>query len=212
MGPGWELAKVRGTRFNTGDASRWPSTPTPCRPATGPAATRWRGIARAEFGDLSVGDNFQKHNYPFSLMINANGERFVDEGRISATTLRQVRPRDSDAAGQFCWQVFDKKCCTCCATKYRIKRITKVSATLCPSWCEKLDGVQRDQGAGDIKAFNQREAGGAFNPNIKTVAARWDWQCRSPTGRHHRGAAVRGLCLTAASLHLRGVKIDTSAA
>jgi len=26
-----------------------------------------------EFGDLEVGDNFQKHNYPFSIMLNANG-------------------------------------------------------------------------------------------------------------------------------------------
>ena len=33
-----------------------------------------------EFGDLQVGDAFQKHSYPFGIMINANGERFVDEG------------------------------------------------------------------------------------------------------------------------------------
>src|SRR5947208_11613870 len=33
-----------------------------------------------EFGDLSVGDNFQKHSYPWGIMINGRGERFVDEG------------------------------------------------------------------------------------------------------------------------------------
>ncbi len=33
-----------------------------------------------EFGDLTVGDNFQKHSYPWGIMINARGERFVDEG------------------------------------------------------------------------------------------------------------------------------------
>ena len=32
------------------------------------------------FGDLAVGDGFQKHSYPFGIMINAEGKRFVDEG------------------------------------------------------------------------------------------------------------------------------------
>ena len=47
---------------------------------------RGLGSNAPEFGDLTVGDNFQKHNYPFSVMINANGERFVDEGATFATT------------------------------------------------------------------------------------------------------------------------------
>ena len=33
-----------------------------------------------EFGDLTVGDNYQKHSYPLGLMVNNDGERFVDEG------------------------------------------------------------------------------------------------------------------------------------
>ena len=33
-----------------------------------------------EFGDLAVGDGFQKHSYPFGIMVNARGRRFVDEG------------------------------------------------------------------------------------------------------------------------------------
>ena len=50
-------------------------------PATGRAATRWPGSAtRPEFGDLAVGDQFQKHSYPWGIYINAEGKRFVDEG------------------------------------------------------------------------------------------------------------------------------------
>ncbi|MTW15288.1 hypothetical protein GJ689_03590 [Rhodoplanes serenus] len=26
-----------------------------------------------EFGGLAVGDNFQKHSYPWGIMLNANG-------------------------------------------------------------------------------------------------------------------------------------------
>jgi tricarballylate dehydrogenase len=32
------------------------------------------------YGDLAVGDGFQKHSYPFGVMVNAEGKRFLDEG------------------------------------------------------------------------------------------------------------------------------------
>ena len=79
LGRGWELAKVRGTRFNTGDAIRmaldigaavhgnWSG----CR------AVAWDRNAR-ETGDLAVGDGFQKHSYPWGVYVNAEGQRFVE--------------------------------------------------------------------------------------------------------------------------------------
>ncbi len=81
LGPGWELAKVRGTPYNTGDginmalaigASSYGNW-------SGCHAVQWDYNA-PEFGDLSVGDNFQKHSYPWGILINATGRRFVDEG------------------------------------------------------------------------------------------------------------------------------------
>ena len=81
LGPGWDLAKVRGTRFNTGNGIKmaleigamsygnW----------SGCHAVGWDYNA-PEFGDLAVGDNFQKHSYPFAIMVNADGVRFCDEG------------------------------------------------------------------------------------------------------------------------------------
>lgn len=87
LGPGWDLAKVRGSRFNTGDGIRMALDvgAMPYGHWSGCHAVGWDRNA-PEFGDLAVGDGFQKHSYPFSIMLNANGERFVDEGRISATT------------------------------------------------------------------------------------------------------------------------------
>ena len=32
------------------------------------------------FGNRNVGDLYQKHSYPFGIVVNADGERFVDEG------------------------------------------------------------------------------------------------------------------------------------
>ena len=81
LGPGWEMAKVRGTRFNTGDGinmaldigamsyGNW----------SGCHAVGW-DLNAPDFGDLTVGDNFQKHSYPLGVMLNDEGERFVDEG------------------------------------------------------------------------------------------------------------------------------------
>ncbi len=81
LGPTWDLAKVRGTRFNTGAGINMAL-------AIGAKAHgNWSGghavgwdMNAPEFGDLEVGDNFQKHSYPLGIMVNANGLRFVDEG------------------------------------------------------------------------------------------------------------------------------------
>jgi len=81
LGPGWDLAKVRGTRFNTGDGIRMALEigASPKGNWSGCHAVGWDRNA-PEFGDLAVGDGFQKHSYPWGIMLNANGERFVDEG------------------------------------------------------------------------------------------------------------------------------------
>ena len=81
LGPGWELAKIRGTRFNTGDGIRMALEigAMPTGNWSGCHAVGWDRNA-PEFGDLAVGDGFQKHSYPWGIMINAGGERFIDEG------------------------------------------------------------------------------------------------------------------------------------
>ena len=52
------------------------------------------------YGDLTVGDQFQKHNYPFGILINAKGERYVDEGReLPQPYLCEIRRRDHEQPG-----------------------------------------------------------------------------------------------------------------
>jgi tricarballylate dehydrogenase len=45
IGPSWDLAKVRGSRFNTGDGLRMALDRAPCRSATGRDAIRQAGIS-----------------------------------------------------------------------------------------------------------------------------------------------------------------------
>ena len=164
MGPGWELAKVRGTRFNTGDGIKMAldANAMPTGNWSGGHAVAWDRNA-PEFGDLSVGDNFQKHNYPFSLMINANGERFVDEGAdFRNYTYAKYGRVILMQPGQFCWQVFDKKVLHLLRDEYRIKRITKVSANTLRGAVREARRRQRGQGAGDHQGLQRGgEARGA---------------------------------------------------
>ena len=55
------------------------------RPLVGRHACAW-DMNAPPFGDLDVGDRFQKHDYPFGILVNAKGERFLDEGANSTAT------------------------------------------------------------------------------------------------------------------------------
>ena len=111
LGPGWDLAKVRGSRFNTGDGIRMALAigASPYGNWSGCHAVQWEMNA-PEFGDLAVGDQFQKHSYPFGILINALGKRFVDEGAdFRNYTYAKYGRVVLEQPGQFAWQIFDQK-------------------------------------------------------------------------------------------------------
>ena len=82
LGPGWDLAKVRGSRFNTGDGIRMAldDRRSAVRQLVGLPRVQW-DMNAPEFGDLAVGDQFQKHSYPFGILINAHGQALCRRGR-----------------------------------------------------------------------------------------------------------------------------------
>ena len=93
LGPGWDLAKVRGTRFNTDEGIRM-ALDIGARSTgnwSGCHAVGWDRNA-PEFGDRVVGDGFQKHSYPFgneavqvAIPFNPN----VKDGRGTEGITRQ---------------------------------------------------------------------------------------------------------------------------
>ena len=170
LGPTWELAKIRGTRFNTGDGIRMALDigAMPTGNWSGCHAVGWDRNA-PEFGDLAVGDNFQKHSYPWGIMINANGERFVDEGAdFRNYTYAKYGRVILMQPGQFAWQVFDKKIIPMLRDEYRIKQVTKVRADTLEDLVKKLDDVNADRALETIKAYNKAvRTDVKFNPNVK---------------------------------------------
>ena len=169
LGPGWDLAKVRGTRFNTGDGiamaldvgamayGNW----------SGAHAVAWDYNA-PEFGDLAVGDGFQKHSYPFGIVLNNAGKRFLDEGAdfrnyTYARYGREILAQPDHAA----WQIFDAKVEHLLRDEYRIRQVTKVSADTLGELCARMEGVDAESAHATITEYNaavQTEAD--FDPNV----------------------------------------------
>ncbi len=170
LGPGWDLAKVRGTRFNTGDGIRM------ALEVGAIAAGNWSGAHAVgwdrnapEFGDLAVGDGFQKHSYPWGIMVNATGKRFVDEGAdFRNYTYAKYGRVILEQPQQFAWQIFDKKVLHLLRDEYRIKQVTKVRDETIEGLAAKLDGVDPAAFLETIRAYNASiNQSVAFNPNVK---------------------------------------------
>jgi len=170
LGPGWDLAKVRGTRFNTGDGIKMAleAGAMPTGHWSGCHAVGWDRNA-PDFGDLDVGDGFQKHSYPFGIMINANGRRFVDEGadfrnytyaKYGAVVLAQP--------GQFAWQIFDAKVTRLLRDEYRIRQVTKVTADTLEELVRGMEGVDAATALATIGEYNRAvRTDVPFDPTVK---------------------------------------------
>ena len=170
LGPGWDLAKVRGSRFNTGGGIKIALDvgAMPYGNWSGCHAVGWDRNA-PDFGDLAVGDGFQKHSYPFGIMINANGERFVDEGAdFRNYTYAKYGSEVLKQPGQFAWQIFDSQVAHLLRDEYRIREVTKVTAENLEDLVGKLDGVNSSRARMTVDAYNAAVSTEIdFNPNIK---------------------------------------------
>ncbi|MBC7803943.1 MAG: FAD-dependent tricarballylate dehydrogenase TcuA [Candidatus Parcubacteria bacterium] len=170
LGPGWELAKVRGTRFNTGDGIRMALA------AGAQSAGNWSGSHAVawernapEFGDLAVGDQFQKHSYPWGIYINAEGRRFVDEGAdFRNYTYAKYGRVILQQPGQFAWQIFDAKVKAQLRDEYRIKQVTRRTGNTLEELCANLEDTDGKAALQEIREYNAAvQTDIPFNPNVK---------------------------------------------
>jgi tricarballylate dehydrogenase len=170
LGPGWELAKVRGTRFNTGEVIRMALElgAAPTGNWSGCHAVAWERNA-PEFGDLAIGDQFQKHSYPWGVYLNAQGKRFVDEGAdFRNYTYAKYGRVILAQPGQFAWQIFDAKVKAQLRDEYKIRQVTKVTASSLEELVGKLEDVDAETALKELKAYNAAVRQDIpFNPNVK---------------------------------------------
>ncbi|MEL7092697.1 MAG: FAD-dependent tricarballylate dehydrogenase TcuA [Pseudomonadota bacterium] len=173
MGANWAKAKVRGTPMNTGDglvmAAGLDAETTGL--IDGCHATPM-DLHMAEFGGLdlpaSERKNYRKICYFLGVMLNAKGERFVDEGEnFRNYTYAQFGKAVLDQPGHFAWQIFDAKVEGLLYGEYSFHDAHFVEADTLDGLIEKLDGVDPDGARATLAAFNAAvDQSVAFDPTI----------------------------------------------
>jgi tricarballylate dehydrogenase len=118
-------------------------------------------------GNRRVGDLYQKHSYPLGLIVNINGERFVDEGAdLRNYTYAKYGREILKQPYRVAFQLFDQKTVPLLRDEYRIREITKAEAGTIPQLADRL-GIDPDGLVRTVEAFNAAcPPGGAFNPSV----------------------------------------------
>ena len=170
LGPGWDLAKVRGTRFNTGDGIKMAIDvgAMPWGNWSGCHAVAWDWAA-SPFGDFGVGDVHQKHSYQLGIIVNKDGIRFFDEGADfrNYTYARLGRLILSQPA-QVAWQVFDGKVLDLLRDEYRHAGASRLRADTLAELAEQMPGIDVDRFLAEVQAFNDAvEQDHVFDPTVK---------------------------------------------
>lgn len=170
LGPGWDLAKVRGTKYNTGDglAMALAIGAQPFGHWSGCHAVSWERNA-TEFGDLNLTPQFQRNAYQFGIMVNVEGNRFVDEGAdFRNYTYAKYGQQVLRQPGQIAWQICDDQTRHLLRDEYRSRHVTKISADSIEELAEKIEEIDKERFVETVKAYNASiTTDKPFDPNIK---------------------------------------------
>lgn len=165
LGPGWDTAKVRGSRYNTGEGlmsalgigaqayGNW----------SGAHAVAW-DINAGPYGNRVLTNKLQRHSYPFGITVNIEGRRFVDEGehfrnytyaKIGSAILRQP--------GGLAYQIFDQRGVGFLRTDYGHEGASQVVADTIGELAQKL-GLDPERLERTVAEYNAAIGEGTFDP------------------------------------------------
>lgn len=156
LGPGWDIAKVRGSRFNTGDGHTMALAvdAMPYGQWSGGHAVFWERDAPPH-GDLRVSNKYSKLSYPLGIVVNANGDRFLDEGADFRNYTYARYGREVLAQpGSFAWQIFDAQTADNLQVDYKMDHVRKVTASTVEELAEQLDGVNAERFIATVREYN----------------------------------------------------------
>jgi len=174
LGAGWDKAKVRGTPHNTGEGLQMALRLGARRHGlyAGCHATPM-DLYTPDYANLDLPHIERKHYrkicYFLGVMLNARGERFVDEGKdFRNYTYAQFGRAILEQPGHLAWQVFDAKVDGLLYSEYRFHDAHYVQADTLDALIGKLDGIDKAAARATIEAFNAAvDPAVAFDPTIK---------------------------------------------
>ena len=169
LGEEWEKAIVRGTEFNTGDGI------TMALAVGAQKYGEWSGCHSIgtdynapKVGDFKKpGDIYKKSSFPLGLMVNREGNRFVDEGAdFRNYTYAKYGREVLKQPGQIAFQVFDAQVRPLLRKEYNLEEATFYKADHLEELAEFMS-VDKEQFLKTISEYNAAVQEGDYNPTVK---------------------------------------------
>lgn len=165
LGPKWDMVHTRGSKYNTGDGIQMALN------IGALSAGNW-SLAHAVTGDRYLPDfeeGFQKLSYPFGIIVNNEGKRFVDEGAdFRNYTYAKYGRLLLEQPNQCAWQIFDGKVAPFLREEYKGRKVTKVKANTLEELANKMEGINKEAFLKEMEEYNNSiDESIPFNPNIK---------------------------------------------
>ncbi|MXX29119.1 MAG: FAD-dependent oxidoreductase [Gammaproteobacteria bacterium] len=177
LGAAWRSAKVRGTALNQGAGLTLAQS---AGAALAGDFERCHAVcmdtATPDFRDSAMPHverrRFRRISYPFGVMLNRRGERFVDEGAdFRNYTYAQYGAAVLEQPGAVAWQIFDAAGAKLLYDDYFQELATHWQAPRLSELIDQLPGIDRCQAMRTLDAYNASAPGEGFDPTIKDGCA-----------------------------------------
>ena len=168
LGAPWDHAKVRGTAHNQGDGLRMalaigalPAGQWSGRHST-PISNEW-----PDFADRKRTDKSNRLSYPYGVLLNRAGHRFIDEGEdLGLYTYAKYGAEILRQPGAVAWQIFDQK--TVHLLEGRYKTSEPIAAGTLAELVDMLDFDDREQALRTLGDYNDAACeADQFDPSKK---------------------------------------------
>jgi tricarballylate dehydrogenase len=166
LGRPWDHAKVRGTRYNTGDGLRMALeiAALPHGQWTGCHSTPIDAEAPPH-GDRKLTDKTNRLSYPYGVLVNARGQRFFDEGEdFQFYTYAKLGGIILNQPSGIAYQIFDSKVIGLLEGRYKTGR-PLVADTL-KDLVDKLP-VERAVCLRTLEDYDAAVMSGSFDPTVR---------------------------------------------
>jgi len=161
LGPGWDLVKVRGSRYNSGEVLNF-ALAFGAQPVG-----HWSGchavLVDSEAPDVECAYE-HRYSYPYGIMVDINGKRFVDEGEdFFSYTYAKYGREVLRLPWRTAYQIFDNKTRPLLRSEYN--RGFHVSASSIEALAKKLPGLDWANVVKTVNEFNAAVNDAPFDPS-----------------------------------------------
>jgi tricarballylate dehydrogenase len=210
LGRPWDQAKVRGTRYNTGDGLRMAIE------LGALSHGQWTGCHSTPIdaqapphGDRTLTDKTNRLSYPWGLLVNTRGQRFFDEGEdFQFYTYAKLGGIILNEPGGVAWQLFDAKVTHLLEGRY--KTGTPVTADTLDALVAQLP-LDRAACMRTLDAYDAAVTPGAFDPTTRDRLAtrglalpKSNWAQRLDTPPFVAYAVTGGITFTFGGVRVTG--------